>query len=72
MHAGHTSKGPKKDYSIKGNSEDRIFGVFNAIAIIATTFGNGIIPEIQVCNSSPKLSYTLGLSSLVWAEITKG
>uniref|UniRef100_A0A803NDC8 Amino acid transporter transmembrane domain-containing protein n=1 Tax=Chenopodium quinoa TaxID=63459 RepID=A0A803NDC8_CHEQI len=47
VYIGHKSKGPEKDYSLVGNSEDRLFGVFNAIAIIATTFGNGIIPEIQ-------------------------
>lgn len=53
IYIGHTSKGPEKDYSIEGNSEDRIFGVFNAIAIIATTFGNGIIPEIQATVAPP-------------------
>lgn len=46
---GNSSKGPEKDYSIKGDTESQIFGIFNAIAIIATTYGNGIIPEIQVC-----------------------
>lgn len=45
---GESSKGPEKDYSVSGNTEDRVFGTFNAIAIIATTYGNGIIPEIQV------------------------
>ena len=45
---GSSSKGPRKDYSLKGDTESRMFGIFNAIAIIATTFGNGIIPEIQV------------------------
>jgi hypothetical protein len=28
--------------------QNRVFGAFNAISIIATTYGNGIIPEIQV------------------------
>lgn len=45
---GNSSKGPEKDYSLKGNTENRVFGIFNAIAIIATAYGNGIIPEIQV------------------------
>ncbi|KAG8655141.1 hypothetical protein MANES_04G009800v8 [Manihot esculenta] len=44
---GNSSKEPK-DYSVNGDTEDRVFGIFNAIAIIATTYGNGIIPEIQV------------------------
>ncbi|XP_074312450.1 GABA transporter 1 [Silene latifolia] len=53
IYIGHTSKGPKKDYSIQGNTEDRLFGVFNGIAIIATTFGNGIIPETQATLAPP-------------------
>ncbi|XP_021899130.1 GABA transporter 1-like [Carica papaya] len=44
---GNSSNAPPKDYTINGNTEGRVFGIFNAIAIIATTFGNGIIPEIQ-------------------------
>lgn len=46
--SGSSLKGPEKDYSLSNNSETLIFGIFNALAIIATTFGNGIIPEIQV------------------------
>ncbi|XP_062170912.1 GABA transporter 1 [Alnus glutinosa] len=53
VYIGSSSKGPEKDYSLTGNTEDRIFGVFNAIAIIATTFGNGIIPEIQATLAPP-------------------
>ncbi|KAM7257259.1 hypothetical protein ACFE04_013000 [Oxalis oulophora] len=47
IYIGHSKKAPERDYSIKGNTDTRLFGMFNAIAIIATTFGNGIIPEIQ-------------------------
>lgn len=50
---GNSSKGPKKDYGLKGDTESRIFGIFNAIAIIATTYGNGIIPEIQATIAPP-------------------
>ncbi|XVE59503.1 hypothetical protein DITRI_Ditri05aG0051000 [Diplodiscus trichospermus] len=53
IHIGNSSKGPKKDYSLKGDTESRIFGMFNAIAIIATTYGNGIIPEIQATIAPP-------------------
>ncbi|KAJ9699410.1 hypothetical protein PVL29_008141 [Vitis rotundifolia] len=53
IYIGNSSKGPKKDYSVNGDAEDRIFGIFNAIAIIATTFGNGIIPEIQATLAPP-------------------
>ena len=45
---GNSSKGLGKDYSLPSDTQSRIFGIFNAIAIIATTYGNGIIPEIQV------------------------
>lgn len=64
---GSSSKAPEKDHSLTGNSEDRIFGMFNAIAIIATTYGNGIIPEIQVWNSSILLStFFIYLNVIQW------
>ncbi|KAJ7947931.1 GABA transporter 1-like [Quillaja saponaria] len=53
IYIGESSKGPEKDYSIKGDTESRLFGIFNAIAIIATTYGNGIIPEIQATIAPP-------------------
>ncbi|KAE9461315.1 hypothetical protein C3L33_06766, partial [Rhododendron williamsianum] len=53
IYIGSSSKGPEKDYSLSANTETRVFGIFNAIAIIATTFGNGIIPEIQATLAPP-------------------
>ncbi|XP_039012779.1 GABA transporter 1-like [Hibiscus syriacus] len=53
IYIGNSSKGPKKDYSLEGDTESQIFGIFNAIAIIATTYGNGIIPEIQATIAPP-------------------
>ncbi|KAA8550239.1 hypothetical protein F0562_001923 [Nyssa sinensis] len=54
IYIGCSSKGPKKDYSLNGDSTAaRVFGAFNAIAIIATTIGNGIIPEIQATLAPP-------------------
>nr|ACU19721.1 unknown [Glycine max] len=53
IYIGDSSKGPEKDYSLKGDSVNRLFGIFNAIAIIATTYGNGIIPEIQATLAPP-------------------
>ncbi|KAH7542049.1 hypothetical protein FEM48_Zijuj02G0032200 [Ziziphus jujuba var. spinosa] len=53
IYIGNSSKGPKKDYSLQGDNESRIFGIFNAIAIIATTYGNGIIPETQATLAPP-------------------
>ncbi|KAI0497199.1 hypothetical protein KFK09_020421 [Dendrobium nobile] len=45
---GQSSDAPHRDYSLPSDEQDLVFGVFNAIAIIATSYGNGIIPEIQV------------------------
>ncbi|KAL7594275.1 hypothetical protein Lser_V15G28939 [Lactuca serriola] len=53
IYIGRSSKGPHKNYSLSNNDETRIFGIFNAMAIIATTFGNGIIPEIQATLAPP-------------------
>ncbi|XP_072999530.1 GABA transporter 1 [Typha latifolia] len=53
IYAGHSDRAPARDYSLVGDQQDRIFGAFNAIAIIATTFGNGIIPEIQATAAAP-------------------
>ena len=48
--AGHSRNAPAKDYAVVGTPTTKIFGVFNSLVIIATTYGNGIIPEIQVCD----------------------
>jgi hypothetical protein len=53
IHAGHSKLNPEKDYSFTGSNASKVFGVFNSIAIIATTYGNGIIPEIQATLSPP-------------------
>lgn len=42
MVAGYSMNAPTKDYSVKGSKQNRAFGSFNAISIIATTYGNGI------------------------------
>ncbi|KAK8574540.1 hypothetical protein V6N12_062230 [Hibiscus sabdariffa] len=44
---------PNKDYSIQGSKENRILGAINGISIIATTYGCGIIPEIQATIAPP-------------------
>ncbi|ONK71226.1 uncharacterized protein A4U43_C04F6180 [Asparagus officinalis] len=53
IYAGHSNRAPKKDYSLLGDQQHRVFGAFNAISIIATTYGNGIIPEIQATAAAP-------------------
>ncbi|CAI0544591.1 unnamed protein product [Linum tenue] len=57
VHIGSSSSSSSsqpKEYSLPGDStQDRLFGIFNAIAIIGTTYGNGIIPEIQATVAAP-------------------
>ncbi|GMN52773.1 hypothetical protein TIFTF001_021904 [Ficus carica] len=53
IYIGHSKNAPEKVYSVSGTGEDRIFGSFNAISIIATTYGNGIIPEIHATIAAP-------------------
>eukprot|EP01018_Ginkgo_biloba_P015608 Gb_34701 [translate_table: standard] len=47
IYAGHSKHAPAKDYSLLGSRTSKLFGVFNSISIIAFTYGNGILPEIQ-------------------------
>ncbi|XP_075643593.1 GABA transporter 1-like isoform X2 [Castanea sativa] len=53
IYIGYSKNAPTKDYSINGSAQNRVFGSFNAISIIATTFGNGIVPEIQATIAPP-------------------
>ncbi|GAV78136.1 Aa_trans domain-containing protein, partial [Cephalotus follicularis] len=50
---GYSNDAPTKDYSINGKGQDRVFGSFLGIAIIATAYGSGIIPEIQATVAPP-------------------
>ncbi|KAF7128876.1 hypothetical protein RHSIM_Rhsim10G0170200 [Rhododendron simsii] len=53
IYIGESKKAPAKDYAVTTTGVNRLFGVFNAISIIATTYGNGIIPEIQATIVAP-------------------
>ncbi|KAK1570994.1 hypothetical protein Q3G72_010269 [Acer saccharum] len=53
IYIGNSKMAPPKDYSVNGSGLNRIFGSLNAISIIATTYGNGIIPEIQATIVAP-------------------
>ncbi|KAK6271121.1 hypothetical protein POUND7_008219 [Theobroma cacao] len=53
IHIGNSRNAPNKDYSIQGSEENRILGAINGISIIATTYGCGIIPEIQATIAPP-------------------
>ncbi|GLJ55306.1 hypothetical protein SUGI_1186820 [Cryptomeria japonica] len=53
IHAGNSKEESEKDYSLVGSTPSKIFGALNSFSIIATTFGNGIIPEIQATLAPP-------------------
>ncbi|PSR98768.1 GABA transporter like [Actinidia chinensis var. chinensis] len=53
IYIGKSKKAPAKHYFVTADGVNRLFGIFNAISIIATTYGNGIIPEIQATIAPP-------------------
>lgn len=54
IYAGYNSKlKAERSYNVSGGSVSKMFGVFNSLAVIATTYGNGIIPEIQATLAPP-------------------
>ncbi|KAL1829630.1 hypothetical protein DCAR_0208974 [Daucus carota subsp. sativus] len=53
IYIGKSSDAPPKNYNISEVGINRLFNIFNAISIIATTYGNGIIPEIQATMAPP-------------------
>ncbi|KAA8534500.1 hypothetical protein F0562_032017 [Nyssa sinensis] len=53
IYIGDSKNGLRKDYSITGVGINRIFGAINGISIIATMYGNAVIPEIQATLAPP-------------------
>ncbi|XP_027366970.1 GABA transporter 1-like [Abrus precatorius] len=53
IYIGHSKNAPPRHYSVRGSEVDKLFGVFNGISIIATTYASGIIPEIQATLAPP-------------------
>ncbi|KAH9317650.1 hypothetical protein KI387_019419, partial [Taxus chinensis] len=53
IHAGNSREESEKDYSLVGSRTSRVFAAINSFSIIATTYGNGIIPEIQATLAPP-------------------
>ncbi|KAL2937564.1 GABA transporter 1 [Bienertia sinuspersici] len=68
IYIGISSPQPK-DYSVVGNTENRIFGSFTAITMIAASYGNGIIPEIQATLAAPVKGKMLKGLSLCYAVV---
>ncbi|XP_031287193.1 GABA transporter 1-like isoform X1 [Pistacia vera] len=53
IYIGNSKNAPARDYSMNGSQVNHIFGAFNGISIIATTYASGIIPEIQATIAPP-------------------
>jgi hypothetical protein len=45
---GLSKNSPAKDYSLSSSKSEQSFDAFLSISILASVFGNGILPEIQV------------------------
>jgi hypothetical protein len=45
---GLSKEAPAKDYSLSSSKSEQTFNAFLSISILASVFGNGILPEIQV------------------------
>ncbi|CAN1238794.1 GABA transporter 1 [Linum grandiflorum] len=53
IYIGNSKKAPPRDYSVNGSQLNHFFSSINGVSIIATTFGSGIIPEIQATIAPP-------------------
>ncbi|RCV33145.1 hypothetical protein SETIT_7G058800v2 [Setaria italica] len=51
--AGLSSNAPPKDYSLSSSKSARTFNAFLSISILASVFGNSILPEIQATLAPP-------------------
>ncbi|KAL6851567.1 hypothetical protein ACP4OV_020500 [Aristida adscensionis] len=66
--AGSSSNAPAKDYSLSTSESGRTFNAFLSISILASVFGNSILPEIQATLAPPasgKMAKALLLSYAV-------
>ncbi|XP_058108680.1 GABA transporter 1-like isoform X2 [Magnolia sinica] len=53
IYIGNSTKASSKVYSLASDGENRVFSIFNALSIIAASYGNGILPEIQATLAPP-------------------
>ncbi|KAJ3704107.1 hypothetical protein LUZ61_007812 [Rhynchospora tenuis] len=53
IRAGASRDAPPKDYSLSSSKFNRAFDAFSSISILASVFGNGILPEIQATLAPP-------------------
>lgn len=53
IHAGTSKNAPPRDYSLESSESAMVFSAFTSISIIASIYGNGILPEIQATLAPP-------------------
>ncbi|KAK3161313.1 hypothetical protein QOZ80_1BG0075570 [Eleusine coracana subsp. coracana] len=53
IRAGFSKDVPAKDYSLSTSKSEQTFNAFLSISILASVFGNGILPEIQATLAPP-------------------
>lgn len=54
-------------YSVQGSTAGKTFGAFNALGAIAFSFGDAMLPEIQVIFDASILRYRVWLrNSFTW------
>ncbi|KAJ6817907.1 putative GABA transporter 2 [Iris pallida] len=53
IRAGYSEDAPPKDYSLDSSTSVKVFDSFTSISILASVFGNGILPEIQATMAPP-------------------
>ncbi|XP_043694706.1 GABA transporter 1-like isoform X2 [Telopea speciosissima] len=53
IYIGKSKNTTHKNYSVNGHGVNQMYAIFNAISITATTYGNGILPEIQATIAPP-------------------
>jgi amino acid permease len=68
IRAGASSSG-NADYSLSPSKSEKMFNAFLSIAILATVFGNGILPEIQATLATPAAEKMMKALVLCYAVV---
>ncbi|XP_057869462.1 GABA transporter 1 isoform X2 [Cryptomeria japonica] len=69
IETGYSEEDSEKDYSLVGSTKSKLFAALNSFSIIATTFGNGIIPEIQATLAPPVSGKMFKALSICYAVV---
>ncbi|KAL6609459.1 hypothetical protein ACP70R_039428 [Stipagrostis hirtigluma subsp. patula] len=67
IRAGVSASAPSKDYSLSSSGSEKTFNAFLSISILASVFGNGILPEIQATLAPPAAGKMVKALALCYA-----